>query len=169
MVFFKQAAQWARLFFWPKGGWQRSFRYLMLRMMRMRSSNYALSIGFSAGVFISFTPLLGFHFLLAALIAWILRGNIIASALGTVFGNPLTFPFIWAGDYVIGMWILHGEFLSWNNVSVPQDFGEVAKAFYPLLIGSIPLGATIAALNYFIVYYIIQAYRQADDDDQIGR
>ncbi|MFR8207121.1 MAG: DUF2062 domain-containing protein [Alphaproteobacteria bacterium] len=34
---------------------------------------------------------MGFHLLLAALTAWIIRGNILASALGTAAGNPWTF------------------------------------------------------------------------------
>ena len=51
-------------------------------------------MGVSAGVFISFLPIPGFHFLLAALVAWCLAGNVVASALGTAFGNPLTFPVI---------------------------------------------------------------------------
>jgi hypothetical protein len=37
------------------------------------------------------------HFVLSALLAYIARANIIASAIGTVVGNPWTFPFIWWG------------------------------------------------------------------------
>ena len=62
-----------------------------------------------AGVFASFTPLFGFHFLLAFTIAYFVAGNFLAAALGTFFGNPLTFPFIWAGTHKLGTFILRGE------------------------------------------------------------
>ena len=55
-----------------------------------------VAAGVAAGAFTSFTPFMGLHFLFAALFAWAIRGNLLASALGTFVGNPLTFPFIWA-------------------------------------------------------------------------
>ena len=36
-----------------------------------------------------------FHILLAMLLALLIRGNLIASGIGTVVGNPWTFPLIW--------------------------------------------------------------------------
>ena len=41
-------------------------------------------------------------FILSGIIAYLLRGSIIASAIGTFIGNPLTFPFIWALVYSTG-------------------------------------------------------------------
>lgn len=43
----------------------------------------------------SFTPFIGFHFVLAAAVTMMMCSNLIASAVGTVVGNPITFPFIW--------------------------------------------------------------------------
>ncbi len=152
-----------RLFFWPRGGWIGAWRYLIWRMKRMRATPHALTLGFAVGTFVSFTPFIGFHFLLAALIAWILRGNIIASALGTSVGNPLTFPFIWAGDYVVGIFLLSGNWMSWNDVAVPTNLDEAAEAFYPLLVGSLPLGLIGAVMCYVPVFFLIRAYRARKD------
>ena len=38
-----------------------------------------------------FTPLFGLHFLVAAILAKIMRGSILASLLATFIGNPLTY------------------------------------------------------------------------------
>ena len=47
-----------------------------------------------------------FHFLSAAALAWVLRGNILAALLGTFFGNPFTFPLIVVGAMETGSLIL---------------------------------------------------------------
>ena len=52
-------------FFWPQKGFMRGWIYLMLRILRIRSSDYSLAAGIASGVAVSFTPLIGFHFVLA--------------------------------------------------------------------------------------------------------
>src|SRR5690606_12123881 len=81
-------------------------RYVAKRVLRLSASPHAIAAGFAAGVFASITPFVGLHFFLAGVIAWVTGGNLVASALGTAFGNPITFPLIWAGTYRLGRWIL---------------------------------------------------------------
>ncbi|MEO1399345.1 MAG: DUF2062 domain-containing protein, partial [Pseudomonadota bacterium] len=95
-----------RVSLWPRRSWVRSGRYVTKRILRLTASPHAIAAGVAVGAFTSFTPFMGLHFLLAAVLAWVLRGNLIASALGTFFGNPLTFPFIWAGAYKAGHFVL---------------------------------------------------------------
>ena len=59
-------------------------------------------MGAAVGVFVSFTPFLGFHLLITFALAWLLGANMIAGAIATSIGNPLTFPFIWASTYQVG-------------------------------------------------------------------
>ncbi|WP_339108140.1 DUF2062 domain-containing protein [Thioclava sp. GXIMD4216] len=84
----------ARDALWPRTGWSRAFQYVKHRINRLPDRPQRIARGIAAGVFISFTPFFGLHFFGAAAIAWLLRGNMIASILGTFFGNPLTFPII---------------------------------------------------------------------------
>ncbi|WP_380054736.1 DUF2062 domain-containing protein [Falsihalocynthiibacter sp. SS001] len=81
-------------FFYPKGGWSRAFRYVKHRIHRLPDPPHKIARGLFAGVLTSFTPLFGLHFFVAALMAKMLRGNIMAALIGTFFGNPLTFPII---------------------------------------------------------------------------
>jgi len=76
------------------------------RLARIPGSSYAIAAGFACGAAVSFTPFIGLHFLLAALLAWIIGGNILTSAMGTAVGNPWTFPFIWIAIYQVGCWLL---------------------------------------------------------------
>jgi uncharacterized protein (DUF2062 family) len=61
-----------------------------------------IALGFAARAFVSFTPFIGVHFILAGLLAFALRASILASAIGTVVGNPVSFPFIWLAAYNLG-------------------------------------------------------------------
>ena len=79
--------------------------YYKLRLARLPDSNYAISSGFAWGAMGSFTPLLGFHFVLAVIFAYLIRGNFIAALIGTVVGNPITFPFIWGLIYKTGTYV----------------------------------------------------------------
>lgn len=122
--------------------------------------------GFAAGAFASFTPLMGFHFILAALLAFATRGNIIASAFGTFVGNPLTFPLIWGATYSLGARILgsggkHSEatelhsHLTWSNFSLEAVWPLV----WPMIVGGVILGALVWVLMYFPIRAMIASYQ----------
>lgn len=92
--------------FYPKGGWRRAASYVGHRLSRLPDTPERIAMGIAAGVFASFTPLFGLHFILAAVVARVFGGNILASLLSTFFGNPITFPIIAMGSVELGNWIL---------------------------------------------------------------
>ena len=59
-----------------------------------------------AGIFVCYTPFYGFHFVLAGVLAYLMRGNILAALLATFYGNPLTFPIIATVSVELGSWML---------------------------------------------------------------
>ena len=92
-------------FFWPTIGWQRAWAYIMLRLARLPGSAYSIAGGFACGAAMSFTPFVGLHFVLSAILAWSIRANIIASVIGTTVGNlgfeEVKFPKpVFAGDTI---------------------------------------------------------------------
>ena len=96
-------------FFYPVGGWTRAVRYVGYRLRRLPDPAHKIARGIAAGVFVSFTPLFGLHFLTAVGLAWALRGNVLAALLGTFFGNPLTFPVIATVSVELGSRMLGHE------------------------------------------------------------
>ena len=154
---------------WPRHSWARSTRYFGKRVLRLTATPHAIAIGFAAGAFASCTPLIGFHFLTAFALAWILRGNMIAAALGTSIGNPLTFPFIWAFTYKIGQWVLYGQAPDADPHAVHAQFQSslFAKSLdsllpmvKPMFIGAVPMGLVLGTASYFIVYKSVEVYQR---------
>ena len=174
-------------FLWPKGGWTRAFHYVQHRLQRLPDSPVRIARGICIGVFCTFTPFYGLHFVFAALLAKLLNANVLAALLGTFFGNPLTY-------FPIGVVCLQtGNFLLGRSPSVYSDgrsfFGkfldawydfkhnlksffndDVAdwsnlyifyqEAFFPYLIGGILPGLTAGLIFYYISHPIIMAYQK---------
>ena len=156
-------------FIWPRMGFRRAWSLQMLRLSRLKACPHKISLGFAAGAFASFFPLVGFHFLLAAAIAYILRGNVIASAIGTVIGNPFTFPMIWYGTYKIGV-VFTGSAVTAASAIAPVQaergaasggnlWQTLGEAFWPMFIGAVPLGLICATLCYLLVFQSLRSVR----------
>lgn len=152
-----------RVWLWPRVSWRRSTLYFFKRVLRLSATPYAISMGAAAGAFTSCTPFIGLHFIIAAAIAYIMRGNLIASAVGTSFGNPLTFPFIWAGTFKLGQQIIG------SNGALAPEFGEqlYQKSFEqlwpliePMMVGAIPIGLAVGLAIYIIVYQSVTVYQE---------
>ena len=152
-----------RVWLWPRVSWRRSWSYYIRRALRLSGTPHAVSAGIAAGVFASFTPLIGFHFLLSFVIAYVIRGNLVAGAIGTAVGNPLTFPFLWAGTFQLGTLILRGEHevapIRLEEHLTEKSFEQLWPLIKPMMVGSIPLGLAAAAVCYFLVYKAVVAYQ----------
>jgi uncharacterized protein (DUF2062 family) len=165
-----------RNFFWPEIGFQRTAKYFSHKINRISGSPHAIALGFAAGAFASFTPLIGFHFVLAALLAWIIGGNILASAIGTSIGNPLTFPFIWFVTHNTGSWLLGQQGKDSISIAGPEAgikllftspgefFSELwaglEPVFLPMCLGSIPLGLSFGIFCYCLLKPAVAKYKQ---------
>ncbi len=166
-------------FLWPQMGWARTANYWALRVNRLPGSIYSIASGFACGAAVSFTPFVGLHFILGGLFAWAIRGNIIASAIGTAVGNPWTFPFIWFWIYKLGLWMGFGIH---NSSQIDMDFaalfGQASEAalkfdhvylidnawpvLLPMLMGSIPTSVVMWLVFYYLSKYIINSYRRSN-------
>lgn len=101
--------RWIAEGIYPRSGWKRAATYVGHRLKRLPGNPYHIARGIGVGVYVSFTPFFGFHFVFAALLAMLFRGSILAAILGTFFGNPLTFPLIATGSLTLGRWFFSGE------------------------------------------------------------
>lgn len=156
-----------REFLWPRAGWKRAFQYGWRRVWRLSGTPHAIAVGVAAGVFASCTPFVGFHFVIGFALAWVCRGNLIAAAFGTFFGNPLTFPLIWISSYDLGVWILGGmDTAVMRPADMSLDFflGQGVDVIWPIIkpmvVGGAPLGLFFALSSYLPVRGAVEAYQK---------
>ncbi|CUH68714.1 hypothetical protein TL5118_02737 [Thalassovita autumnalis] len=125
-------------FFWPRGGWGRAARYVKHRLHRLPDSPEKIARGIFAGVFTTFTPFYGMHFVVAAILSTLMRGNVLASLLATFFGNPLTYVPIVMTSMQTGYWMLgmdgrqlgFGRHAEGDPATVGERFLQAGDAFW---------------------------------------
>ena len=175
-------------FIWPKGGWARAFYYVKHRLRRLPDPPHRIARGIFAGIFVTFSPFFGFHFFLAALVAWVMRGNIVAALLSTFVGNPLTFLPIATLSFQTGNFLLGrigtpaeeaigrslgGKFVdAWGDLRhnfIAMFTDEAAdwhnlyifydEVFFPYMIGGLIPGVICGIVGYYLSLPVIQAYQ----------
>ena len=139
---------------------KRASLFYFLKLVRVKDSQDKLAIGFACGSMVSFSPFIGFHFLLAVIFAYIFRGNIVASLIGTFVGNPFTFPFIWIFIYKIGNIFFKND----QNSSIELTFQSLYDQGYdiliPMLIGSLIVSIPVWFISYFTVKFLLSSFKK---------
>jgi len=170
----------------PRAGWWRTLVYLGHRLRRIPDSPTRIARGVAFGIFISFSPLFGFHIILALLMAKVFRANILAALAGTAIGNPVTFPFIIGAALKIGTFVLGRNTAEHDLKRVGAAFREATQAIWesfkalfgyghnqlaglsdffsevllPYAIGGTILGLAFAFAGFYITKPIILTYQK---------
>lgn len=170
---------------YPRGGFRRSLAYLWLRIRRLPDQPQRIARGLAAGVFLSFSPLHGFHFIVAALVSLAIRGNVLAAFIGTFAGNPLTTPFIALASVGLGRTLLgkpgdmspqvifrefaHATAEIWHNVVSAIGPGPTSwsglsefwnEIFLPYAAGGAALGGIAAVATYALTIPVVRRYHR---------
>lgn len=134
---------------------------IFYKLREIKGSPKSVADGFVTGIAVSFTPFVGFHILIALLIAKTMKQSGLAATLGTIAGNPWTFPVIWYLIWHTGMLFLLKDmpaepihfslfFKELFHALIMLDFktflSDIWPVFFPMLIGCIPFCAAIWAL-----------------------
>ncbi len=171
-------------------GISRAIEYVGIRLKRIPDTPHKISLGMSCGIFASFTPFFGLHFLIAGLLSYLLRGNVLASLIGTFIGNPITFPIITVFNLKLGEWIVgrseySGDdggkifegfldfiFLIYKSFFTEGSFGEngvprinelLNGVFIPYSLGGFILGSVSAITSYFLLRPLVSTYQKRRD------
>lgn len=170
---------------YPRGGWGRAFHYITHRLRRLPDPPHRIARGVFAGVFVTFTPFYGLHFLVAALLAAAMRGNILAALLSTFFGNPLTYVPIAVVSLKTGHFLLGSRFDEATETTLIAKFAGAGadlknnlfavfteaeanwsrlaqffhEVFLPYLVGGILPGIAAGLVAYHLSVPVITAYQ----------
>jgi uncharacterized protein (DUF2062 family) len=171
--------------FYPRRGWGRALEYISHRVRRLPDTPHRIALGFSCGVFASFTPFFGLHFFLAAGLAWVVRGNMVSSLIGTAVGNPVSFPIIastslWLGrkilgygvsgrdpgrvqeafsQFFVGLWQTTRSLFGYGHSEWGKLTLFVQDVLWPYFVGGLLPGLIGAIAAYYITRPLITAYQ----------
>jgi hypothetical protein len=154
-------------------------------MRRLPDEPHRIARGVFAGTFVNFPPIFGIQFVSAALLAWVMRGNILAALLCTFLSNPITTPFIALLSLELGHWMLgidkplsavyifsafgNAGHELWMNVravftDASTEWGNLAAfwhtIYFPYLVGSILPGIVCSLIAYYVTIPLVHAYQK---------
>lgn len=152
---------------WPTSGWRRAAMYVWHRLARLPGTPHSIAAGFACGAAVSFTPLLGLHILLGCALAVMVRGNLLATVIGTVVGNPWTFPLFFTLTGTVGAALLGDNVTvtlpvwDWDAIFMsPVDyFAKFLPVVFPLIVGAVPVAVAVWFLVYLVFKSLITRYR----------
>jgi uncharacterized protein len=153
----------------------RTAKYYYLKFLRLQGDPHSLALGAAIGLFVGITPTIPLHSALIIILAWLLRGNIVAALIAAMaISNPLT----WLPQYYfcwrVGNWLLPGQ-LSWQRIqTILEVFGSDAgfkqsltslgqlglEAIAVMLVGGILLAIPFTCAGYFFTFKFFSILRK---------
>jgi uncharacterized protein (DUF2062 family) len=147
---------------------ERSFKGRFLHMLGKDSPPEVVAASFAIGVAISFTPLIGLHWVIALLLAFALKLNKVDVLLGTLVVNPITLPAVGAVALPIGRFLLQARreaiaHLPWHEMfrrSFWTAAGPTMRAVgAQIAVGMFALSLLAGALTYVVLLRLIRKHR----------
>ena len=130
------------------------------RVKKLHGDPHYVAMGMAIGVFISITPTIPFHTIIAVALAFIFRGSKAAAALGVWFCNPLTAPLFYWGSYKAGMLFMgnQGPFnVKFESILELIKLG--ADVTMAMIMGGVILGILPGIAAYFLTRKIFLTIR----------
>ena len=123
---------------------------------KLRGNPHYVSLGMAIGIFVSLTPTLPFHTLIAVALAFILRGSKRASIIGVWFCNPVTLPLFYVADYKVGRLLISTtSTFDFRNQTASELIKVGLDIFYAMMAGGVIIGLVFAVIAYFITHWFI--------------
>jgi uncharacterized protein (DUF2062 family) len=132
-----------------------------------------VALAFALGVFVSFSPFLGFHTGISLGLAFLLRLNRVAILVGTWVNTPWTIAPVYTAGTLLGCALLGVSPASLGAV----DWSLHGRAFYealfrgfrpllaPFLVGNLILAAAAGVVTYFVLLRALERRRETADAD----
>lgn len=157
---------------------KRAKDFCVLKVLHADDPPHRLALGIAIGMFVTFTPLIGFQMLLSFFLAWLLRANKLVGVPLVWISNPLTiipiyYPCYWVGCKLLGIPVVSHEWEgireSWAQLlSDPGTrWGDKVRFWWdnlldfmgPLWLGCMLVALLSGVLTYYLSLWAIRKYR----------
>jgi len=157
LQFFQTWLSWTAL--------KRSLLYIKHRILRLPHNSHQIAMGLASGFSVSWTPTWGLHILQCFVFCKIFRANFLSALLGSLFGNPWTFPILIWVSYLVGTFVtditgMDRLFDMKAGDSFIKEEGFGMTKFLPTLIGGYIMAILTFPIFYYSFYYLIEGARK---------
>ena len=157
---------------WNK--FKRKIRYGYLRVVRIKAPAESIALGLAAGVFAGAMPFLSLQMIIAIAIAFIIRGNPIAAALGTWWTNPFNWAIVFPLLYMLGKVFVPGEVESMSisdlsNLGLLELLRQGWKWLLITTLGGCIAGIPLAIFTYFATIRGVRVYHNSRASRKLER
>ncbi len=129
------------------------------RFKKLQGDPHYVAMGIGIGVFVSITPTIPFHTVIAVALAFILRGSKPAAVVGVWFSNPITIPFFYLGSYKTGLFFFDNSLpfdVKCESITELMKLGMDATCI--MMTGGVLLGILPSIAAYFITRKIVAEF-----------
>jgi hypothetical protein len=145
-----------------------------VHLLHLDDSAHRIALGAGIGVFIAFTPTIGFQMLLVLLATTVVRANKVAGLPMPWITNPLTIVPMFSLNYYVGWRLVGGPDLAGferqlgDLMSLNLGWIDWVKGWWhlmidmaaPLWVGSLLCGLVAGVIAYGVMFYLITVYRR---------
>jgi uncharacterized protein len=134
---------------------------LFVRIKKLHGDPRYIASGMAIGVFVSVTPTIPFHMIIAVTLAFVLKGSKPAAIIGSWFANPITIPFFYVGSFKVGTFILNKPIpfnVKFESITALMSLGR--DTTIAMVVGGAILGILPAIVAYILTYRIMTTVRE---------
>jgi uncharacterized protein (DUF2062 family) len=158
--------------------WKRAKDFCVYRVLHADDPPHRLALGIAIGMFVTFTPLIGFQMMLSFFLAWLLGANKLVGVPLVWISNPFTIVPIYYPCYQLGCMFLGVPVVSeewrqlgeqWRQlINDPATTGRAKIQFWwdgvldflgPLWVGCLVVATVFGVLSYYGSLIAIRSYR----------
>ena len=146
----------------PAGRLRRLARYLYHRFIRLHGSAEAIAWGAAVGFFVAMSPTMGFQTCLAVPVAAFFKINKVAAAATVWLTNPVTAPFVYGLNYMIGAKLLGYPLnaVFFSSPSWETFWHGSAEVLLCLIVGGTLSGLVVGLAGYFVTLWMVRTARE---------
>jgi len=138
----------------------KSIKKYLRTLVTIHSSSRAIAAGTALGVYIGFTPFVGFQTVLGVVLATIFGCNRLSAAIGVNLHTPVLWmwPGVFALEYTIGQWMLGSHSFPPFDMAT-LTWKSTFEVGLPIFLGSFVVGIPVALGMYFLLHHWVKKYQ----------
>ncbi len=152
----------------PRTWWRWTRWFLLHKVLHVDDTPHRIALGLAVGIFVAFTPTVGFQMALTVLLAWIVRANKVVGVPLAWITNPVTIPPIFYFNYRVGALIVGSAGRTMSDFAIREGpWWETVKAWWQVLVdvfwqcwlGSLIVATILGTATYFLSCWLVTVYR----------